>query len=109
MVREHTRAGALVAQLAQQLNTELPTEPDALHLVALDALSTRRGRAIDEAYIYQMILDHEQAIRLFRNEIAVGTDPKVKAFARANVPVLRRHLRDAILLARSLRLDIVRR
>ena len=74
----------------------------------LKSASKLPTRSVDEP-VYQMILDHEQAIRLYRNEIAAGTDPKVKAFAQEVVPVLRRHLRDAILLARSLKLTIVRR
>ncbi len=98
MVQDHSSAAALLSALAQSKGVTLKADSDPLHLVANETLNTLQGRAFNRIYIEQMIIDHQQTIRLFQNEVRAGTDPEIRAFAEAQLPTLRRHLLRAVAL-----------
>jgi putative membrane protein len=60
---------------------------------------TETGASFDRAYVKYVIDQHEEAIELFEEQSAKGTDPELKAWAKAKLPTLRDHLK----LARELR------
>ena len=61
------------------------------------------GAAFDEGYVAEQIKAHQEAISLFEQESTNGTDADLKAFATAQLPALRDHLREAETLQRAMR------
>ena len=49
--------------------------------------------AFDQAYVKNMIKDHQEDIAKFEKEAAQGPDPDAKAFSAAALPTLRTHLK----------------
>ncbi len=68
-------------------------------------LSTLRGPAFDRAFKQQVISDHQQAIALFEQQAADGTDPDLRKFAERRLPRLRVHLAMAEELSVSAEAD----
>lgn len=99
MVEDHGRANAEMMALAQQKQITPPSGIGAEQQQIHDNLVTLRGRAFDRAYAKAMVEDHEEDLRLYREEAQSGTDPDVKAFAARQIPTLEAHLRMAQRLA----------
>lgn len=95
MVSHHGQANQEMAALARQKQITPPSTMGAEQQQIYDDLSRLRGSAFDRAYARAMVEDHQEDLRLYREEAANGTDPDVKAFAARHVPVLQEHLRMA--------------
>lgn len=95
IIRDHTKASRQLNRLAEREDVQVSNKPDPLHIVATQNLLSLNGRALDREYAAQMVLDHEEAIRLFRTEIRIGSNPQVREYARLQLPILREHLRRA--------------
>jgi putative membrane protein len=99
MIDEHTTAGQELKSIANSL--QLPTKDslDTAHQMLKDTLLRLTGPAFDTAYVNSQILDHEQAITLFRNEADNGQNDRLKKFANDMLPHLNMHLQAAQALA----------
>ncbi len=53
------------------------------------------GKEFEEAFLKNVVTDHEKAIAMCENQIKNGKDEKVTEFATAAVKKLREHLKDA--------------
>lgn len=95
MVADHTKLGQRLAAIAQRVGVSLPTQPDTKDLGAIADLSGLSGASFDTAYLRTQVADHETALSAFRQEAEHGTDPDLKAFAQATLPLLREHLQMA--------------
>jgi putative membrane protein len=95
MVTDHTKANNILAALAKSKKMSLPTIPGNDDQKVIDDLSKKSGTAFDEAYVDDMLKDHENDIKLFQNEAKTATDTTIKAFAIKTLPVLHKHY-DAI-------------
>jgi putative membrane protein len=91
---EHRRVHARLLALARRLR-RLPNEapPDVGRLAALS------GPAFDRQFIADQVTDQREALGLFDSEAAAGRDPRLRAFAREWLPMLRRDLGRAQALA----------
>jgi len=95
MIRDHTKANQELEQLAASKGVRLPHRPNAHQRQIIRRLARLYGRHFDCAYMAVQVRAHLQAIALFRWEVRHGHDPDVKAYAAANLPVLKMHLRMA--------------
>jgi putative membrane protein len=95
MVTDHGAANQELMQLAQQKGMTLPQEMDAAHRAAMDRLATLSGAAFDQAYMIEMVKDHQQDIALFTREAQGGQDADVRAWAMKTLPTIQEHLRLA--------------
>lgn len=95
IIRDHSKASRQLNKLAKSLDVQVTNKPDPLHIVATQNLLSLSGRALDRAYVSQMVLDHEEAIRLFETEVRIGSNAEVQDFAKSQLPILREHLRRA--------------
>lgn len=93
MVDDHTRAGAVLKQIATARGMSPPDAPTPAQRKVADRLAQRSGDAFDRSYLNQMVLDHEKTIAVFRREARSGRDPELRAFAAATLPTLDGHLR----------------
>lgn len=100
MAADHGRANREMLALAQRKQITPPETMGAEHQAIRDRLAGLRGAAFDRAYAQAMVEDHQEDLRLYREEAANGTDPDVRGFAQRHVPVLEEHPRMAQQLAR---------
>jgi len=66
-----------------------------------DRLSKMSGAQFDQAFVKQMVEDHQKAVELFQQEISDGQNADFKKFAADTLPALQRHLERAQSLQQS--------
>jgi putative membrane protein len=93
MVKDHTDANAKLKSIAAGESVDLPSNPSAMQMASKTKLEVLTGDAFDKAYIKNQVAAHEQTVSLFKKEIASGTDPQAKAFAKETLPTVQAHLR----------------
>lgn len=107
MVEDHTRAGEELVRVASPKGMRPPAALDAKHQAALRKMSALSGERFDREYARMMVGDHKKTVSEFQKEAERGADAEIKAFAAAQLPALREHLRmaqrlsDKIALRRS--------
>jgi len=92
MVDEHGKANDQLKEAAGKSSIEVPAALDSKHQSRVDKLSKLSGPAFDKAYLKDMLKDHQQDVNAFQSEAQNGSDPNVKQFAAATLPVLQEHL-----------------
>jgi putative membrane protein len=95
MVDDHSKAGDDLKGIAAKDNFSLPFDLDASHKAIVDRFSKMSGTEFDQAYINDMVKDHETDLADFEKEATSGTNPDIKNWASNNLPTLRDHLRRA--------------
>jgi putative membrane protein len=92
MVKDHSAANDKLKALADSKGISLPTTSSAGQMAAKAKLEVLSGGTFDKSYIMGQVKAHEDAVALFRKEIASGQDPDAKAFAKETLPTIRSHL-----------------
>ncbi|BDP40548.1 hypothetical protein DAETH_05170 [Deinococcus aetherius] len=101
MINEHTVAQNQVAALAAARRVPLPPAlPPELQL-KVNTLSGLSGAAFDAAYLREQAVSHLFTVTIFQNELTGGKDAQVVAFANQNLPLIQRHLQEAVALGGS--------
>ncbi len=77
----------------------LPSQPSARHQATKDELSKLAGEQFDNAYMAEMLKDHQKDVAEFRRASESAKDPDVKNFAAQTLPTLQDHLKQAQSLA----------
>ncbi|HTO75023.1 MAG TPA: DUF4142 domain-containing protein [Thermoanaerobaculia bacterium] len=95
MVNDHTRADTELRVAAREQGIPLPAELDAEHKAAVNKLSRLSGSAFDQAYMRDMVMDHEEDVAEFARAAQSPGDSPVKSFAAKNLPTLQDHLKMA--------------
>jgi putative membrane protein len=83
MERDHRMANKKLAGLAKQKGWTLPPR---------DASAAAPTNYSDDEYITSQIKAHQDAIALFKDEAASGSDPDLRTFAQKTLPALQHHL-----------------
>ncbi len=91
-IRDHARLDASLRQVAQQLNVDLPGEPNAQQQATLASVSAKSGAAFDQAWLTSQLAGHRAAKALGQKELSAGSDASVLALAKAAAPVIQMHL-----------------
>ncbi len=92
IIRDHTLSSRRLKAIARAKGLRLPTTPAPLQRFVLEAVGMTSGPAFDMLWTRAQVRAHEQTIMLFADEVRLGYDPHLRAFARAQLPVLRMHL-----------------
>ena len=95
MVDDHGKANDELKSLASSKSITLPTTVDAKHKATHDRLAKLSGAAFDRAYMQAMVSDHQQAVKMFRQQSTSAKDADIKAFAAKTLPTLEDHLKEA--------------
>ena len=92
MVQDHGQANEQLMQIAQEKGIELPQElpEDAQQLY--EELQQKSGPDFDQAYMDEMVSDHEEDVEAFQEYTEAGQDPELTGFAEQTLPVLQEHL-----------------
>jgi putative membrane protein len=91
MVEYHSKANVELKQLAEKKNLPLPTKLDAQHQVVYDKLVKVDGADFDKEYMHAMAADHDDAVKLFKQQSESGMDPELKSFAMKTLPIIEKH------------------
>jgi putative membrane protein len=93
--KDHLKSLHEALHVAHQLGIGVSRKPTPSQQWELDSLRYFAGADFDELYADLEVKDHRQDIRESRDEVSDGTDPRVRALARSDLPTLREHLRLA--------------
>ncbi len=99
MVNDHQKAKDLLEKIASEKAIELPRVLNDQDKEALERLEKLTGSELDQAYVKQMVADHEAAVKATEEESRAGTIVEMKFFAAKVLPTLQHHLKMAKSLA----------
>ncbi|MDB5802073.1 MAG: putative secreted protein [Rhodocyclales bacterium] len=100
MIKDHTKVGDELDQLAASKGVKVPTEPSITQKAKLKMLGAYSGANFDKHYAKSIGVEaHEDTVKLFRKASKDVKDPDVKAFADKTLPGLEHHLEMAKTLA----------
>jgi len=81
MVQDHGKANEQLMQIAQEKGIELPKEMPAEAQQLHDELQQKSGAEFDQAYMDDMVSDHQKDVDEFKQYVETGQDPDLKSFA----------------------------
>ncbi len=102
MITDHTKIGERLAPIAQADGVDVPQTLDIEHQKLREKLANEHDGNFDRDYAHAMVVDHDQAIKLFQQEERPGHDAQLTRFARNTLPTLQEHRRIAVALADKL-------
>jgi putative membrane protein len=102
MIHDHTTANTELTAIATGLGVEMPKALDTDHQRVRGQLQSMHGNAFDREYMRVMVEDHDQAVKLFRQETSAGHDSQLKQFAQKTLPTIEEHQKMALDLSRRL-------
>ena len=94
MIDDHSQLGDDLKKLE---NDEKITGEDTIsqaHQAQLNDLEKKKGIAFDKAYLQMMVVEHEDAVKLF-TDATTNADSKIKKVATQNLPAIKMHLDSA--------------
>ncbi|MBW9052463.1 DUF4142 domain-containing protein [Rhizobium mesosinicum] len=92
MLRDHERAGPLLAEAAKQDGIPTPAELDSQRRRKVEALQTADPENLDQAYLSTQVTAHQEAVALFDQFVKEGPDGQLKKTAAKILPDLHMHL-----------------
>jgi putative membrane protein len=92
MVQDHGQANEKLMAIAEQKAIQLPQELSGDAQEKYEEMQQLSGAEFDEAYMDDMVEDHEKDIELFEQQAESGEDAELRAFAEETLPTLREHL-----------------
>lgn len=106
MIKDHSKAGEDLKQLAQQKKVTLPPGVLPKAKQTKENLSKLNGEQFDREYVKVMVEVHEKDVAAFDAVAKNATDADVKAFAAATAPTLKHHLQMIREIAKSLNVQV---
>jgi putative membrane protein len=95
MVQDHGQTNERLMAIAEEKGIQLPQElPDDVQQ-SYEDLQQLSDAGFDQAYMDEMVTDHENSVELFERQAQSGQDPDLRAFAEESLPTLREHLQLA--------------
>lgn len=91
MVEDHTKANVELKQIAEKKSLVVPTAMDDKHQKIYDKLVKLEGASFDKEYMRAMAGDHDDAVKLFKDQSERGQDPELKSFAMKTLPTIEKH------------------
>jgi putative membrane protein len=97
MEESHTKSLAELTALAKTKSISLPTSKTDNVKEAYKNLNEKSGNDFGKEYSSMIVNGHKKAIELFEKASTDCTDPDIKAWAAATLPILRTHLDQAMI------------
>jgi putative membrane protein len=101
MVKDHTKAGDELKNLASEKNITLPTSVSDDTQKHIDDLDKKTGKDFDKDYMHMMVSDHKDVIDAFEDAAKNSKDSAFKNFAVKTLPTLYKHLGAAKAIEKS--------
>lgn len=99
IMADHSAAQQELQTLASQVGLPTTNTIDQEHQMFLDSLIDMKTPSIDSLYIFRLISDHQNAIRIYKNHEAHGLQRHLIFHTQEVLPVLTSHLQQAQVLA----------
>jgi putative membrane protein len=106
MIDDHSKALDELKPIAQNKGVTVPTELKGEEKEHYDKLAKLQGKEFDQAYIRDMIRDHDKDIREFKREVQNGKDLEIQAWASKTLPTLQEHDRMIERVAQANGVDV---
>jgi putative membrane protein len=91
MVRDHSAAGAKLKQIVTAEGGTVPQSLDQEHQQQLDHLRSLHGAEFTQAYMQNMVKDHDTDAQEFGKAAQSLDDPQLKQFAQQTLKVIETH------------------
>lgn len=101
-VIEHTKANEQMKSIAMAKTMAMPDSLSKAGRKIYDDLARHTGARFDSAYVQVVIAEHKKAIASFKALEEEGSDPEIRNWASATLPVLKHHL----MVAQDLAVDL---
>jgi putative membrane protein len=75
MVKDHSKAGDELKQVASQMNLQVPTQLDQKHKDLVDKLSKLNGAEFDREYMNAMVMGHQEVLGKLRARTESAVPP----------------------------------
>jgi putative membrane protein len=92
MITDHTKANAELKALAAKKNITLPAMLGDDQKKVYDDVLAEKGAKLDQKYVSEMVDDHEEDVKEFKDASTNAGDPEVRALAAKTLPMLQMHL-----------------
>jgi putative membrane protein len=92
MIDDHTKLGDEMKQVGQQMGIKAPDSPSSKDKSAMAKLQALSGDDFDKAYIKDMVKDHQQDAKDFKQEAQTTTNPALKSVVVQGQQVIDEHL-----------------
>lgn len=98
MIDQHTQTTQELNQLVAAKGISVP-QPPGLEPVQQQAVgllqNANPGRAFERSYLDGQITGHSATVQSYEQQVALGSDPEMKAFAQRHLPTIQQHLAEA--------------
>jgi putative membrane protein len=101
MVDDHTQMGDQMKTVAVKADAKVPNGPSKKDKALLAKLQALSGPDFDKAYVKQMLKDHKQDEKDFKEEAQMATLPDVKDAATKGYQIISMHLQMIQQIAQS--------
>jgi putative membrane protein len=92
MIDDHTKLGDEMKQVGQQMGIRAPDSPSSKDKSAMAKMQALNGDEFDKAYIKDMVKDHQQDAKDFKQEAQTTTNPALKSVVVQGQQVIDEHL-----------------
>lgn len=95
MVNDHGKAQEQLASIAQKENLSVTGKLNETHQKQADRLKSMKGAQFDQAYIADMVANHQKDVQAYQQAQTSITDPALKTYIEQTLPILQNHLQMA--------------
>lgn len=95
MVTDHSKANDQLKQTATSENIMVPTSMGSKYQKTYNKLSKLSGARFDQAYMKEMVEDHQKDVNTYEKASTGLSDPQLREYASNTLPILQQHLEMA--------------
>lgn len=95
MITDHGKADAELKSLLVSKSVTLPADLDPEHRKNVDEMASLSGPQLDKQYADDMVEDHEEDVKEFKEAQKKVKDPDLRAWIDKTLPTLEQHLNMA--------------
>jgi len=101
--QEHTADLKKLTDIANKNGGIAPNTLDEVHMNVVKRLKKAKGKSFDHQFLKAIVNQHEHALVPFKREADNGFNPDLQAYAKAILPKLEEHLKEAKRLSSSVK------
>jgi putative membrane protein len=95
LVDDHSKTKDQLEKIASNKHIDIPKGLSAKNQATKDWLAKFSGEQFDNAYMAEMVKDHQQDVATFRYEVNSAQDVDIREFADKSLPTLESRLKQA--------------
>ena len=92
---DHTNALEDLTDLMKDKNVPQPSTLTPETKADIEKMTGLSGAQFDREFVNMMVSDHQKAVEMFRDFVAIGQNPEIKKYAEDLLPKLEMHLEKA--------------